>query len=111
LESKTKTKKTRAQIDILTRQALNGLGLAQGDEAVSELKEGWFNVAYNVRLAHGREVILKIATASFDNEGKPRHCQSGVPPKALTLIGYCQGGLFTTSHNDRVRTDGTHRSP
>ena len=61
MESKTKNKKTRAQIDALARQAFNGLGLAQGDEAVSELKEGWFNVAYNVRLADGREVILKIA--------------------------------------------------
>ena len=28
---------------------------------MSELKEGWFNAAYNVRLSDGREVILKIA--------------------------------------------------
>ena len=26
-----------------------------------ELKEGWFNVVYDLRLADGREVILKIA--------------------------------------------------
>jgi aminoglycoside phosphotransferase (APT) family kinase protein len=35
------------------------------------LKEGWFNVAYNVRLADGRDVILKIA-----------------PPKGAAILTY-----------------------
>lgn len=61
MESKTKNKKTREQIERMARRAFNGLGLATGEEAVRELKEGWFNVAYNIRLADGREVILKIA--------------------------------------------------
>lgn len=61
MESKTKNKKTREQIARMVERAFNGLTLAAGDDAVSELKEGWFNVAYNIRLSDGREVILKIA--------------------------------------------------
>ncbi len=61
MESKTKNKKTREQIESMALRAFNGVGLAAGEDAVVELKEGWYNVAYNVRLADGREVILKIA--------------------------------------------------
>lgn len=61
MESKTKNKKTREQIENMVRRAYSGLGLAANEDAVTELKEGWFNVAYNIRLADGREVILKIA--------------------------------------------------
>lgn len=61
MESKTKNKQTRAQIERMVMRAFDGLGLAAGEVAVTELKEGWFNAAYNVRLADGREVILKIA--------------------------------------------------
>jgi len=61
MESKTKNKKSRAEIESMAMRAFNGLGLAAGEEAVTELKLGWFNAAYNVQLADGREVILKIA--------------------------------------------------
>lgn len=61
MESKTKNKKTREQIEAMAMRAFDGMGLAAGEDAVTELKEGWFNVAYNIRLADGREVILKIA--------------------------------------------------
>lgn len=61
MESKTKNKKTREQIESMVARAFNGLGLAAGDDAIYEMKEGWFNVAYSIRLADGREVILKIA--------------------------------------------------
>ena len=61
MESKTKNKKSREEIESMVARAFNGLGLAAGEEAVLELKEGWFNVAYNIRLADGKEVILKIA--------------------------------------------------
>lgn len=63
MESQTKNAKTRAQIDAMARKAFNGLGLQDGADAVRELKDGWFNAAYAVRLADGREVILKIAPA------------------------------------------------
>lgn len=61
MESKTKNKKTREQLESMAKRAFNGQGLAAGDEAVREMKEGWFNVAYGIRLADGREVVLKIA--------------------------------------------------
>ena len=61
MESKTKNKKSRTQIERMAARAFDGLGLAPGDDAIAELKEGWFNAAYSVRLADDREVILKIA--------------------------------------------------
>jgi aminoglycoside phosphotransferase (APT) family kinase protein len=61
MESKTKNRKTRAQIEAMAARAFGGMALAAGEDAVLELKEGWFNAAYDVRLADGREVILKIA--------------------------------------------------
>jgi len=60
MESKTKNKKTREEIENMAVRAF-GLGLAAGEGAVTELKLGWFNAAYDVRLADSREVILKIA--------------------------------------------------
>jgi aminoglycoside phosphotransferase (APT) family kinase protein len=61
VESKTKNRKTREQIARMVERAFAGVTLAAGEDAVCELKEGWFNAAYNVRLSDGREVILKIA--------------------------------------------------
>ena len=43
MESKTKNKKTREQIEGMVRRVFDGLGLAAGEDAVTELKEGWFN--------------------------------------------------------------------
>lgn len=64
MESKTKNVKTWAQIDAMARKGFNGVGLLEGADAVRELKDGWFNAAYAVRLADGRELILKIAPAA-----------------------------------------------
>ncbi|MBI4928601.1 MAG: aminoglycoside phosphotransferase family protein [Anaerolineae bacterium] len=61
MESRTKNRKTREQVAQMVERAFGGLTLAAVDDAVSELKEGWFNAAYNVCLSDGREVILKIA--------------------------------------------------
>lgn len=61
MESKTKNRKTRNEIEEMVKRAFQGCVLADVTDAISELKEGWFNVAYNVSLADGREVILKIA--------------------------------------------------
>lgn len=64
MESKTKNKKTREQIESMALRAF-GMGLAASEDAagdaVTELKQGWFNAAYEVKLADGREVVLKIA--------------------------------------------------
>lgn len=61
MESKTKNKKTRLQIEAMVGRAFAGLGLAPGEDTITELKDGWFNAAYDIRLADGRFVILKIA--------------------------------------------------
>ncbi|KYF66725.1 aminoglycoside phosphotransferase [Sorangium cellulosum] len=61
MESKTKNTKTRPQIAAMTARAFGGTALADGEDAVLELKDGWFNAAYEIRLADGREVVLKIA--------------------------------------------------
>lgn len=61
MESKTKNRKTRSQIAAMAARAFNGVQLAAGEEAITELKQGWFNASYDVHLADGREVILKIA--------------------------------------------------
>lgn len=45
----------------MAERAFGRTTLADGEDAVRELKEGWFNAAYHVRLSDGREVIVKIA--------------------------------------------------
>lgn len=59
MQSKTKNLKTQDQIQQMTQRAF-GVDLAPQD-AVTELKDGWFNAGYLIRLADGREVVLKIA--------------------------------------------------
>lgn len=61
MESKTKNRKTRQQIEAMVGRAFDGIPLADGDDAIQELKDGWFNAAYMLRLADGKEVVLKIA--------------------------------------------------
>jgi len=55
----------------MVAKAFDGMFLADGEDAVTELKEGWFNVAYQIRLADDHEVILKIA-----------------PPKSVEIMSY-----------------------
>lgn len=55
--SMTKNKQTEKIITKIVSKAFGGLGLKQ----VTELTEGFFNVAYLITLLDGREVILKIA--------------------------------------------------
>jgi hypothetical protein len=46
--------------------------------AVREVTDGWFNAAYRIRLADGRDVMLKIA-----------------PPTAVAVMGYEQNIMAT----------------
>ena len=74
VDSKTKNSKSRDQVETLARRAFGGLGLAAGAPALRELKDGWFNAAYALVLADGREAILKIA-----------------PPPGAEVMGYERG--------------------
>jgi aminoglycoside phosphotransferase (APT) family kinase protein len=81
MESQTKNKKTRAELQAMVQRAFPGLTLAAAEDAVTELKEGWFNVAYDLRLSDGRNVILKIA-----------------PPHSADVMTY-EHGIMTTEVN------------
>ena len=61
MESKTKNRKSRDQIAKMVEKAFGAPLLADGDDAIVELKEGWFNAAYCIKLSDGRDVVLKIA--------------------------------------------------
>ncbi len=61
--STTKNAKTREQIAIMVAHAFDGMLLAPHEQAIQELKDGWFNAAYSITLADGRELVLKIAPA------------------------------------------------
>ncbi len=61
MESRTKNRKNRDQIAKMVEKAFPGSHLAEGEETIIELKEGWFNAAYDVLLDNGEHVILKIA--------------------------------------------------
>lgn len=61
MESKTKNKQTQAQIAAMVARAFDGMALAEGEDAILEMKDGWFNASYSIRLADGREVVLKLA--------------------------------------------------
>lgn len=61
MESQTKNAQSRAQIAAMVARAFDGMTLVEGESAVRELKDGWFNAAYLMRLEGGRETVLKIA--------------------------------------------------
>ncbi len=61
MESLTKNKKSREAIEAMVKRSFPGLELASGEEAITEMKEGWFNVAYKIKLSDGRDTVLKIA--------------------------------------------------
>jgi len=89
VDSKTKNSKSRDQIETLARRAFGGLGLAAGTASLRELKDGWFNAAYALTLADGREAILKIA-----------------PPPGAEVMGYERDLMATeVATMRRVRAD------
>jgi aminoglycoside phosphotransferase (APT) family kinase protein len=61
MESKTKNRKSREDLAKIIEKAFGKPLLAEGEDAITELKEGWFNAAYCLRLTDGREVVVKIA--------------------------------------------------
>lgn len=60
MESITKNRKHRADIECMMCRAFPEMRVTQ----IDELKEGYFNAAYDVTLSDGRQVILKIAPVS-----------------------------------------------
>jgi len=89
MESKTKNRKTRQQIEAMAARAFDGMALAAGEDAIVEMKDGWFNASYRVGLADGRDVILKIA-----------------PPAGSEVLTY-ESNIMTTEVASMRLVDGT----
>lgn len=78
MESITKNRQPAA---VLREMVARGYGAGQvpdGEDWVSELGHGWFNVAYRIRLRDGSEVVLKIA-----------------PPASVEILAYERGAMAT----------------
>jgi aminoglycoside phosphotransferase (APT) family kinase protein len=60
MESLTKNKQSIETIKAMAKSIFNK-DISCDEDAIVELKDGWFNVAYRVRLIDETEVILKIA--------------------------------------------------
>jgi hypothetical protein len=60
--------KNRQPADVLRAMVERAYGTDQvpaaGEDWVSELGHGWFNVAYRIRLRDGSRVVLKVAPCS-----------------------------------------------
>lgn len=61
MESKTKNKQSIETLQEMVSRAFKGLKILDKEDSVIELKEGYFNVAYCIKLEDGKEVILKVA--------------------------------------------------
>jgi aminoglycoside phosphotransferase (APT) family kinase protein len=91
MESQTKNRKSRVQLDTMARKAFNGVGLHPADSAVQELKDGWFNAAYQVRLADDREVVLKIAPPAHAPVMRYERDIMDTEVATLRLVAQCPG--------------------
>jgi aminoglycoside phosphotransferase (APT) family kinase protein len=90
MESITKNRQSMETLRAMVARAY-GRGLAPpGDDWVSELGHGWFSVVYQMRLADGRAVVLKIA-----------------PPPAVEVMTYEQGAMAIELAALRLITERT----
>ncbi|GAA4608463.1 aminoglycoside phosphotransferase (APT) family kinase protein [Actinoplanes octamycinicus] len=78
MESITKNRQSFGVLRAMAERAYGPGEAPAGEDAVSELAHGWFNVAYRIRLRSGREVVLKIA-----------------PPPAVEVMTYERGAMAT----------------
>ena len=61
MESRTKNKQTVKSIQEMAIRAFGRENILEESIGVKELKEGFFNVTYQITLKDGKEAILKIA--------------------------------------------------
>lgn len=76
MESITKNRQPVQALRAMAARAYGADLVPAGDEWVSELGNGWFNVIYRMRLRDGRAVVLKIA-----------------PPPAVEVMTYERGAM------------------
>ena len=87
MESVTKNRQPVGVLRAMVARAYGAGLVPAGDEWVSELGHGWFNVAYRMRLSDGREVVLKIETAYRHDDPAPYEWARGQLAEALALLG------------------------
>ena len=78
MESITKNRQSPNVLRAMVDRAYGPDQLPDGDDWVSELGHGWFNVAYRIQLRDGRRVVLKIA-----------------PPPHVEVMTYERGAMAT----------------
>lgn len=76
MESVTKNRQPIETLRAMTARAYGAGLVPAGDDWVSELGHGWFNVAYRMRLRDGRSVVLKVA-----------------PPPTVEVMTYERGAM------------------
>lgn len=76
MESITKNRQPPETLRAMAARAYGPGAVPAGDDWVSELGNGWFNVIYQMRLRNGRRVVLKIA-----------------PPAAVEVMTYERGAM------------------
>ena len=64
MDSKTKNRQHSTTLRAMVERAYGRSQVVNDEAFVQELTQGWFNVAYKVMLADGRNVVLKIAPSS-----------------------------------------------
>ncbi|MFG1608684.1 phosphotransferase family protein [Actinoplanes sp. NPDC049265] len=78
MESITKNRQPAGTLRAMAAKAFGAAQVPDGDDWVSELGHGWFNVAYRMRLRDGREAVLKVA-----------------PPPGVEVMTYERGAMAT----------------
>jgi aminoglycoside phosphotransferase (APT) family kinase protein len=78
MESITKNRQSLPALRAMIERAYGVSRVPNGDDWVTELGHGWFNVAYRVRLRDGAQVVLKVA-----------------PPAGVEVLTYERGAMAT----------------
>jgi hypothetical protein len=78
MESITKNRQSPDTLKAMVARAYGPGQVPDGDGWATEFANGWFNVAYRIRLRDGAEVVLKIA-----------------PPPGVEVLSYERGAMAT----------------
>ncbi|MEV6304532.1 aminoglycoside phosphotransferase family protein [Actinoplanes sp. NPDC051861] len=86
MESITKNRQSHDVLRAMISRAYGPERVPDGDDWVSELGHGWFNVAYRIRLRDGAEVVLKIAPPPDVEVMTYEHGAMGIELASLRLV-------------------------
>lgn len=86
MESITKNRQTPDTLRRMVAKAYGPDQVVEADDFASELGHGWFNVAYQVALRDGRQVVLKIAPPPGVSVMTYEHDMMGNEVTALTIV-------------------------